>query len=68
MSLHKSILAAIKKDGRSLYQLAIDSGVSRGQLVRFVNGERDLRMSAAGKLVEALGLELRPKRKSKGKS
>lgn len=62
MTLSETIRHAMHNDGRSLYQLAIDSGVSRGQLVRFANGQRELTLPAATKLCVALGLELRPVR------
>jgi len=60
MTFSETIRRAMQRDGRSLYQLAIDSGVSRGQLVRFANAERELTLPAASKLCAALGLELRP--------
>ena len=58
MTLSETIRRAIQRDGRSLYQLAIDSGVSRGQLVRFANAERELTLPAATRLCAALGLVL----------
>ena len=67
MTLSEAIRAAMRRDGRSLYALAVDSGVSRGQLVRFYNGQRELRLPAASALCETLGLELRPARRRKAK-
>jgi len=51
---------AIEKDGRTVYRLAADSGVSAGQIGRFVTGERTLTLAVAAKLATALGLQLAP--------
>jgi transcriptional regulator with XRE-family HTH domain len=67
MNLSETIRAAMKRDGRSWYALSNDSGVSRGQLVRFFNGQRELTLPAASKLCAALGLELRRVRRQKVK-
>lgn len=67
MTLSETIRDAMRRDERSLYALAVDSGVSRGQLVRFYNGQRELTLPAADKLCRALGLELRPVRRRKGR-
>ena len=53
----------IRADGRSLYQLWKDSGVAQAVLGRFMRGERDLNLRTAGRICEALGLELRPKKR-----
>ncbi len=63
MNLSEVIRRTMKRDPRSLNQLAIASGVSRGQLVRFYNADRELWLPAASKLCKALGLELRPVRR-----
>jgi transcriptional regulator with XRE-family HTH domain len=44
--------------GQSLSDLWRRSGVTQGQLSRFLRGERMLSLPAAGKLCEALGLRL----------
>jgi DNA-binding phage protein len=49
---------AILHSGRSLTQLAEDSGVSAGQLSRFVRGHRTFTLPAAAKVCLALGLRL----------
>lgn len=46
---------------RSVYYVAQQSGVSAPQLVRFVSGERDLRLATADKLATFFNLELRPR-------
>lgn len=66
--LEGQLRAAIAKSGLSVYRLAKDSGVSQPVLCRFVNGQRDITLTTASKLAEALGLELKPvKGKAKSK-
>ncbi len=65
MTLSDAIREAIRRDGRSTYALANDSGVSRPQIVRFINGTRELTLPVASKLCAALGLELRSVRRAK---
>jgi len=59
---------AVLDAGISRYQLADLSGVTEGQLSRFVRRERTLTLPAAAKVAVVLGLELRPaKRQQKGR-
>ena len=67
MTLSEQLRDVIRRDGRSLYALAIASGVDRGQIVRFMNADRELTLPAASKLCAALGLELRAVRPRKTK-
>ena len=60
--LEEQLKAAIARSGLSVFRLAKDSGVSQPVLCRFVNGQRGITLATAAKLVEALGLELRPVR------
>ena len=60
MDFVKVVRDAIRKDGRSLYRLAADSGLSVAIVQRFASGERDIRLATATKLCKALKLELRP--------
>ena len=53
---------AIRDSGLSLNELGKRSGVAVPQLSRFVRGERDLTLSTAEKVCEALGLHLGPER------
>jgi transcriptional regulator with XRE-family HTH domain len=46
----------IQRDGRSLNQLAKDSGVDAGRLSRFLRGERDINFGAAARLCDVLGI------------
>jgi transcriptional regulator with XRE-family HTH domain len=56
--LEAEIHRAIKRSGRSLHDLARDSGLDAGQLSRFVRGKRSLILRQASKLCKALGLKL----------
>lgn len=49
---------AMKRDGRSLNQLARDSDVDVSALSRFQTGERGLGVESAARLAAALGMEL----------
>ena len=53
---------AIVESGYNQNQLSKLSGVNRAQINRFVKGERTLTLESAGKIAEALGLELKPKK------
>jgi transcriptional regulator with XRE-family HTH domain len=48
----------IRQDGRTLYQLAKESGVPAPQLSRFMRGERTLTLPTAEKVCRVLSLEL----------
>jgi plasmid maintenance system antidote protein VapI len=50
----------IEKSGLTVYALAGLADVTPQQVGRFVRGERDLTLATAAKLIQALGLELRP--------
>jgi transcriptional regulator with XRE-family HTH domain len=49
---------AIRESGQSLNQLGRKAKVDHGRLSRFMRGERDLTLDAAGRLCEALGIKL----------
>lgn len=60
-TLPEIIRDAIQRDGRTIYRLAIDSGVNQGVLGRFVRGERDMNLRTADRVCRALGLTLKRK-------
>lgn len=60
MTLSDILRRAISKDGRMLPAIAAAAGISKGQVYRFVRGQRELTLPAASKLAAALGLTLRP--------
>jgi len=46
-----------------MYRLAKNSGVSEPVLSRFISGQRDITLTTASKITEALGLVLMPKKR-----
>jgi plasmid maintenance system antidote protein VapI len=62
MNVSDQIRAAIERDGRTVYALARDAGVSAIQIWRFLRDERGLTTAVVDRLCETLGLELRPRR------
>lgn len=57
-TLEAILIAAMKDSGKSIYAIARQSGVSDGQLSRFLRGERTLSMESLDKLCTALNLTL----------
>ena len=58
MSIVDTLKAAMT--GQSAYALAKATGLSHTQVIRFLRGERDLRLETAAALCDHLGLELAP--------
>jgi len=56
--IEEQLRQAIRESELTAYKLAQQSGVSAGQIGRFLSGERTLTLTAAGKLATALGLRL----------
>ena len=61
-SIEKTLRAAIKESGLSFRKLSIDSGVDPRSISRFMAKTNTLRLDAAGKLCEYLGLELQDRK------
>jgi transcriptional regulator with XRE-family HTH domain len=57
--IDETLKAAITKSGLTNYAIAKLAKVSPAQIDRFMAGERDIRLSTAASIAEALGLELR---------
>jgi ribosome-binding protein aMBF1 (putative translation factor) len=57
-SIADSLKQAISASGRSVYQIAKESGISQIVIARFLSGERDIRMATADKLARVLNLQL----------
>jgi transcriptional regulator with XRE-family HTH domain len=53
-----SLRQAIATSGKSKSQLAKESGVSHPVILRFLSGERDIRLATADKLAAAVGVEV----------
>lgn len=63
----RGAIRAAAADGVSARELARRSGVTLGSILRFTSADRDITFTTAGKLAEALGLELVPKAKGRKK-
>jgi len=57
-ALSSALKQAIEGSQKSVYQIAMEAGVSQIVVSRFLSGERDIRMATADKLAEALELRL----------
>jgi len=57
----QALRTAIHKSGKTVYRIAKESGVAHPIILRFLSGERDIRLETAEKLAHALGLELKQK-------
>ncbi len=68
-SIAEQLRLAIEQSGKSRYRIAQESGVAEAVLSRFMSGERDLKLSTANKLCEAMGLRvvLEPEEKQRPK-
>lgn len=63
MSFRKIILAEVKRQALSGYRIAQLSGVPMRTVQAYLAGIRDLTGERLARIAEALGLELRPRRK-----
>lgn len=57
--------AAIEDSKQTFLELERATGVQRASIMRFVRGERSLRLDLADKLATYLGIECRPIRRRK---
>lgn len=56
----EQLRAAALNSGQTMYALAKGAGIDRAVMVRYLNEDRDMRLTTAAKLAAYLGLELRP--------
>ncbi len=61
--LTNALRAAIAESGLAHVAIERATGVTRASIMRFMRGERSLRLDMADRLAAYFGLELRPKRK-----
>lgn len=60
MNVSEQLHKAVHDSGQSLYAVAKGSGVSYAVLFRFMAGQRGMNLDTAARLIDYLGLELRP--------
>ncbi len=49
---------AIRDSGKTVYRIAKESGVAHPVILRFLSGERDIRLETAERLAAVLNLQL----------
>jgi transcriptional regulator with XRE-family HTH domain len=54
---------ALRNSGQSLFAVARSSGIDYAVLSRFMSAKRGMNLETAARLMEYLGLELRPAKK-----
>ncbi len=65
--MREQLRKAIRESGQTLNQIGRSSGVGADRLSRFLRGQRDLTLTGAEKICDALGLQLSAKnRKRRG--
>ena len=55
-TLPEGLRQSLRNSGKTSYQLNEETGVNHGVILRFLKGERDIRMETAEKLAAAVGL------------
>ena len=58
-TLPDGLRQALRNSGKTSYQLNEESGVNHGVILRFLKGERDIRLETAEKLAAAVGLTVK---------
>ena len=56
ITLPDGLRQALTNSGKTSYQLMAETGVNHGVILRFMKGERDIRLETAEKLAAAVGL------------
>jgi transcriptional regulator with XRE-family HTH domain len=65
-TLPDGLRQALTNSGKTSYQLMAETGVNHGVILRFMKGERDIRLETAEKLAAAVGLTVRVPPSEKG--
>jgi transcriptional regulator with XRE-family HTH domain len=63
-AMAETIRRRFRASGKSIRQVALESGLGYAAVHGLLNGDRDLTLASATRLCEVLGLELRAKRRS----
>ena len=58
-TLPDGLRQALRNSGKTSYQLNEETGVNHGVILRFLKGERDIRLETAEKLAAAVGLTVK---------
>jgi len=63
VDLAETLRTAFEKSGMNRHELSRRTGIAYSVIHRFMAGDKDLNLRTASKIADALGLELRPKRR-----
>ena len=61
----ESLRRAIRESGMTRYAISVRTGIAQSTLSRFMKGERGLSLTAIDRLMDALGLEVRPRKRGR---
>jgi plasmid maintenance system antidote protein VapI len=64
--LSATLRRTILESGMTRYAIAAKTGVDQAALSRFVAGKRSMSLETADKLMDVLGLEVRPRKRKDG--
>ena len=65
ISFTDQLRRAIVDSGLTRYRISQESGIAESVLSRFIHGERGLNSDSIDRLMDFLGLEIRPRRRKR---
>jgi hypothetical protein len=64
-SFSDQLRQAVRESELTRYTISVRTGIDQGTLCRFIRGERGMSLDSADRLMECLGLEIRPRRRKR---
>ena len=61
-SFSDQLRRAVRESELTRYAISVKTGIDQGTLCRFIRGERGMSLDSVDRLMECLGLEIRPRR------
>ena len=61
-SFSDQLRRAVRESELTRYAISVRTGIDQGTLCRFIRGERGISLDSVDKLMDCLGLEIRPRR------
>jgi hypothetical protein len=65
-SFSDQLRQAVRESELTRYAISVRTRIDQGTLSRFIKGERGMSLDSVDRLMECLGLEIRPVRNRKG--
>ena len=56
---------AVRDSELTRYAISVRTGIDQGTLCRFIRGERGMSLDSVDRLMDCLGLEMRPRRRER---